>query len=188
MNSGHRTVTESKRRDPSIRTKERTEPAVKSDPFMQRLPGLHEGRCAHRACACRSGICCSRASSQSGFGFGTISLRITQDYGARRRLRDVVCKLLIKWWSGGGSNPGPSHCERDALPAELPPRAQKLLESVRWMRRAQATDCTCFGRSEEASAPVPMSAAGSSGDAAACRWPTMEVRRQSRWHRINCRL
>ena len=25
------------------------------------------------------------------------------------------------WWSGRGSNPRPSHCERDALPAELPP-------------------------------------------------------------------
>src|SRR6476469_10707162 len=25
------------------------------------------------------------------------------------------------WWSGGGSNSRPSHCERDALPAELPP-------------------------------------------------------------------
>ena len=24
-------------------------------------------------------------------------------------------------WSGRGSNPRPSHCERDALPAELPP-------------------------------------------------------------------
>src|SRR5437870_1325834 len=26
-----------------------------------------------------------------------------------------------KWWSGRGSNPRPSHCERDALPTELPP-------------------------------------------------------------------
>ena len=25
------------------------------------------------------------------------------------------------WWSGRGSNPRPSHCERDALPTELPP-------------------------------------------------------------------
>ena len=85
MNSCHRAVTESERRDPYDKDKERTEPAVKSDPFMQRLPGLHEGRCA---CACRSGICRGRASSQFDFGFGTISLRITQDYGARRRLRD----------------------------------------------------------------------------------------------------
>ena len=28
------------------------------------------------------------------------------------------------WWSGGGSNSRPSHCERDALPAELPPHAR----------------------------------------------------------------
>src|SRR5262245_20152664 len=26
------------------------------------------------------------------------------------------------WWSGRGSNPRPPHCERGALPAELPPR------------------------------------------------------------------
>src|SRR3984957_13306495 len=25
------------------------------------------------------------------------------------------------WWSGRASNPRPSHCERDALPTELPP-------------------------------------------------------------------
>jgi hypothetical protein len=29
--------------------------------------------------------------------------------------------FFIQWWSGWGSNPRPSHCERDALPAELPP-------------------------------------------------------------------
>ena len=29
--------------------------------------------------------------------------------------------MVEKWWSGWGSNPRPSHCERDALPAELPP-------------------------------------------------------------------
>lgn len=27
----------------------------------------------------------------------------------------------VLWWRGGGSNSRPSHCERDALPAELPP-------------------------------------------------------------------
>src|SRR5690606_12657505 len=27
----------------------------------------------------------------------------------------------VKWWSGGGSNSRPLHCERSALPAELPP-------------------------------------------------------------------
>ena len=32
------------------------------------------------------------------------------------------------WWSGWGSNPRPSHCERDALPAELPPRNDETKE------------------------------------------------------------
>ena len=31
------------------------------------------------------------------------------------------------WWSGRGSNPRPSHCERDALPAELPPHAETAI-------------------------------------------------------------
>ena len=30
--------------------------------------------------------------------------------------------LLVHWWSGGGSNSRPLHCERSALPAELLPR------------------------------------------------------------------
>ncbi len=29
-----------------------------------------------------------------------------------------------KWWSGRGSNPRPLHCERSALPAELPPHEE----------------------------------------------------------------
>ena len=35
----------------------------------------------------------------------------------------VQC-FLKYWWSGGGSNSRPSHCERDALPAELPPHVE----------------------------------------------------------------
>ena len=31
------------------------------------------------------------------------------------------------WWSGRGSNPRPSHCERDALPTELPPHARAAI-------------------------------------------------------------
>src|SRR5579862_8623899 len=34
---------------------------------------------------------------------------------------------LGNWWSGRGSNPRPSHCERDALPAELPPHAKNTI-------------------------------------------------------------
>ena len=42
--------------------------------------------------------------------------------------------LRISWWSGGGSNSRPSHCERDALPAELPPHeAAKYTERTRRM-------------------------------------------------------
>ena len=41
--------------------------------------------------------------------------------------RTVVCRQTRPWdfshqWSGRESNPRPSHCERDALPTELPPR------------------------------------------------------------------
>jgi hypothetical protein len=37
-----------------------------------------------------------------------------------------ACKLQAKnfWWRRGGSNSRPSHCERDALPAELLPHAK----------------------------------------------------------------
>ena len=30
------------------------------------------------------------------------------------------------WWSRGGSNSRPSHCERDALPAELRPHIARM--------------------------------------------------------------
>src|SRR5262244_3100317 len=32
-------------------------------------------------------------------------------------------RAKLKWWRRGGSNSRPSHCERDALPAELRPHA-----------------------------------------------------------------
>ncbi len=35
-----------------------------------------------------------------------------------------------KEWSGGESNPRPSHCERDALPTELPPRRIGIIEDT----------------------------------------------------------
>ena len=34
-------------------------------------------------------------------------------------------RSLCGWWRGGGSNSRPSHCERDALPAELPPHCDR---------------------------------------------------------------
>src|SRR5206468_3239061 len=42
---------------------------------------------------------------------------------ALRTMLDFFGKEV--WWSGGGSNSRPSHCERDALPAELPPRSER---------------------------------------------------------------
>ena len=41
--------------------------------------------------------------------------------------------LAAGWlqWSGGGSNSQPSHCERDALPVELPP----LIANQHYMRQ-----------------------------------------------------
>ena len=35
--------------------------------------------------------------------------------------------FIKKQWSGGGSNSQPRHCERRALPVELPPRKKKLI-------------------------------------------------------------
>ncbi|GAT99801.1 hypothetical protein BSLA_01f0073 [Burkholderia stabilis] len=35
----------------------------------------------------------------------------------------------FRWWSGGGSNSRPSHCERDALPAELPPHQSSIIHT-----------------------------------------------------------
>ena len=33
----------------------------------------------------------------------------------------------LKWWSSGGSNPRPPHCERGALPTELLPQSTVIL-------------------------------------------------------------
>src|SRR5204863_45721 len=44
--------------------------------------------------------------------------------------RGCGLRLLGKW-SGRGSNPRPSHCERDALPAELPPHARRAILASR---------------------------------------------------------
>jgi hypothetical protein len=39
----------------------------------------------------------------------------------KRKTRQRISGLGIEWWRRGGSNSRPSHCERDALPAELRP-------------------------------------------------------------------
>ena len=46
---------------------------------------------------------------------------------AHQYKRALKTKALLYWWSGGGSNSRPSHCERDALPAELPPHGGRAL-------------------------------------------------------------
>ncbi len=38
-----------------------------------------------------------------------------------------ACHGSLRWWSDGGSNPGPSACHADALPAELSPRVARIL-------------------------------------------------------------
>ena len=54
------------------------------------------------------------------------------------------------WWRRGGSNSRPSHCERDALPAELRPREQaRILAATLWTTGLRAlsvnlrTPATC---------------------------------------------
>src|ERR1039457_5677665 len=44
----------------------------------------------------------------------------------------------VKWWSGGGSNSRPPHCERGALPAELPPHGGADFSPIPGRRQ-------CFG-------------------------------------------
>ena len=39
-------------------------------------------------------------------------------------IRELDVAVRGYWWSGRGSNPRPPHCERGALPAELPPRSK----------------------------------------------------------------
>ena len=50
-------------------------------------------------------------------------------------LNVVPCFHWEFWWSGGGSNSRPSHCERDALPAELPPQRRKI---IAWRLRQES--------------------------------------------------
>ena len=60
---------------------------------------------------------------------------------------------LSGWWRGGGSNSRPSHCERDALPAELPPQR---LRSLAEPRRAGGEQRPRVGPSSPGGARSPM--------------------------------
>ncbi len=44
-------------------------------------------------------------------------------HGAESRAMVVNVESLDRKWSGGESNPRPQHCERCALPTELPPQS-----------------------------------------------------------------
>ena len=35
--------------------------------------------------------------------------------------------IVFKWWSRGGSNSRPRHCERRALPSELRPQSARIV-------------------------------------------------------------
>jgi hypothetical protein len=49
----------------------------------------------------------------------------------------------VCWWSGGGSNSRPPHCERGALPAELPPHTAADFSPIP-ARRQCAADMRCW--------------------------------------------
>ena len=59
--------------------------------------------------------------------FGSINVPKRHGYA----VRDTSAWLaVVSLWSGGGSNSRPSHCERDALPAELPPHKHHINTEV----------------------------------------------------------
>src|ERR1700744_4889479 len=63
---------------------------------------------------------------------GLLSFRACNGFGPKTKKRFTPRGIkrffvLSKWWSGGGSNSRPSHCERDALPAELPPQRERTI-------------------------------------------------------------
>src|SRR5215471_3881386 len=47
---------------------------------------------------------------------------VNAESARKRKGRRKRGGLREEWWRRGGSNSRPSHCERDALPAELRPR------------------------------------------------------------------
>ncbi len=68
--------------------------------------------------------CAVGQNNAPSFGLAdTAALRRTAPALALRARKNPTDKgwVLRYWWSRGGSNPWPSHCERDALPAELRP-------------------------------------------------------------------
>ena len=55
--------------------------------------------------------------------------------------RGCKISLCFNWWSRGGSNSRPSHCERDALPAELRPHLARILAVALLTYQRDDRDC-----------------------------------------------
>jgi hypothetical protein len=99
--------------------------------------GLKEGDEGKRVCVSTTPLSPSRAKSKSGGEeiqksvFWAAMLERTWtgsghsvEVTGHKSKKSLIYKDFLKfWWRGGGSNSRPSHCERDALPAELPPHA-----------------------------------------------------------------
>ena len=61
--------------------------------------------------------------------------------------------FIATWWRGGGSNSRPSHCERDALPAELPPHCGRESTAAPQDRRSLWSHSESMRRIEIACSP-----------------------------------
>ena len=62
----------------------------------------------------------------------------------RKKRPDLCPAFLFFWWRRGGSNSRPSHCERDALPAELRPQNQlKILANPSCRDQPPISACCC---------------------------------------------
>lgn len=82
----------------------------------------------HRPCSGEPGYTTGGVPGTRGTGKIARNPTTTRDYGQQKTgLEDRF--LSEYWWSGWGSNPRPSHCERDALPAELPPHVDCVARS-----------------------------------------------------------
>ena len=84
-----------------------------------------------KACQRRSAVSVTRACTPPLFG--PVKFAYLPQHLSERELTGgkgltemgtlvtILLGNVMLWWRGGGSNSRPSHCERDALPAELPP-------------------------------------------------------------------
>ena len=96
----------------------RPDPAIADDSgyvniSADRLPNSTAGCHARRGREPRTGSASCAATGMTRQA-STAPDHVTADDSAVARQPD--------WWSRGGSNSRPSHCERDALPSELRPR------------------------------------------------------------------